>query len=183
MEGLSDSGCTRVAQDHGEVAGEQPGVWWKSNWFEQGCGIPFIARWPGVIAPGRTEAGLVSLTDIGATAVRLEKQSLYGFNVVSKSALSGRRSRLRAPRNCLAPTATRSSGASAARVRSVERSCAASSGRSRRGRRRMTARPRSRRRGWFGGAASSSTVRATEPPAATSLWDSSFSVAGGRVRH
>ena len=61
-----------VAQDHGEVAGEQPGVWWKSNWFEQGCGIPFIARWPGVIGPGRTEAGLVSLTDIGATAVRLD---------------------------------------------------------------------------------------------------------------
>jgi arylsulfatase A-like enzyme len=30
-----------------------------------------IARWPGVIAPGRSEAGLVSLTDIGATMVEV----------------------------------------------------------------------------------------------------------------
>lgn len=30
-----------------------------------------IARWPGVIEPGRSENGLVSLTDIGATMVEL----------------------------------------------------------------------------------------------------------------
>ena len=30
-----------------------------------------IAKWPGVIEPGRSESGLVSLTDIGATIVEL----------------------------------------------------------------------------------------------------------------
>ena len=30
-----------------------------------------IARWPGVISPGRSEGGLVSLTDIGATMVEI----------------------------------------------------------------------------------------------------------------
>jgi len=64
--GLADNTLVIYTSDHGEMAGDH-GCWWKSNYYEGSAGVPMIARWPGVTAPGTTSDAVCNLMDIGPT--------------------------------------------------------------------------------------------------------------------
>ena len=57
--GKRDSTLVVLISDHGPSL---PGA--KTTMFDAGIHIPFLARWPGVIAPGRVSDALVSAVDI-----------------------------------------------------------------------------------------------------------------------
>jgi arylsulfatase A-like enzyme len=60
----SDNGPRRGANGH-KSAGDLRGF--KGNIWEGGHRVPFIARWPGRIEPGRKTGAVISLTDMFAT--------------------------------------------------------------------------------------------------------------------
>jgi len=75
----SDNGCTgRVRRFHDEKGHRSNGDWrgWKTNIWEGGHRIPFIARWPGRISPGSTSAQLIGLGDLMATCAQILGKSL-----------------------------------------------------------------------------------------------------------
>ena len=55
----------------------------KTTLYEQGINVPFLVRWPGVVAPGTTSRALVSLLDFLPTA-------LDAFGLEAPTALDGR---------------------------------------------------------------------------------------------
>ncbi len=55
----------------------------KTTLYEQGINVPFLARWPGVVAPGTTSRALVSLVDFLPTA-------LDAFELAAPQPLDGR---------------------------------------------------------------------------------------------
>ena len=67
----SDNGCAPyVGVDQMEAQGHHPSAGfrgYKSDAWDGGHRVPFIARWPGVIAPGSSCEQLVCLTDLLAT--------------------------------------------------------------------------------------------------------------------
>jgi len=76
----SDNGCSRAAniknlkQQGHHVSAHYRGS--KADLWEGGHRIPFIARWPDVIAPGSQSDELICLTDFFATAVDLTGQPI-----------------------------------------------------------------------------------------------------------
>jgi arylsulfatase A len=71
----SDNGCSPEA-DYPQLAtaGHNPSGLWrghKADIFEGGHRVPFLARWPGRVAPGTTHDGHVCLTDLFATAAEI----------------------------------------------------------------------------------------------------------------
>jgi arylsulfatase A len=67
----SDNGCAHyIGVDMMEAQGHYPSAnfrGYKSDVWDGGHRIPFIARWPGVIEPGSTSDALVCLSDLLAT--------------------------------------------------------------------------------------------------------------------
>ena len=63
--GLRDDTIVIYVSDHGESAGEN-GLWWKSQFYEHGAGVPMIASGPGV-PQGLRRREVVSLLDLGPT--------------------------------------------------------------------------------------------------------------------
>jgi arylsulfatase A len=69
----SDNGPRRGANEHksaGDFRGYKAGIW------EGGHRVPFIARWPGIIEPGKTNDNVISLTDMFATFAALTETEL-----------------------------------------------------------------------------------------------------------
>ena len=64
--GQADDTVVVYASDHGDMADEQGGMWWKSCFFEGSSGVPLIARGPGIVAGARVSS-VASLLDIGPT--------------------------------------------------------------------------------------------------------------------
>lgn len=67
----SDNGPRKGANDH-RSAGFFKG--YKGSIWEGGHRVPFIAKWPGKIAPGTTSRQTISLTDMFATFSNLDKK-------------------------------------------------------------------------------------------------------------
>lgn len=65
----SDNGAHWLPKEVEETGHHANGHWrgMKSDAFEGGHRVPFLARWPGVIQPGSTTAALVGLNDLFAT--------------------------------------------------------------------------------------------------------------------
>lgn len=55
--------------DHGDLIGNH-GLWWKANWYEEACRVPFILSGPG-IAKGVRRKELTGLIDLMPTLVEL----------------------------------------------------------------------------------------------------------------
>ncbi|MDP6779908.1 MAG: sulfatase-like hydrolase/transferase [Candidatus Latescibacteria bacterium] len=66
----ADRTVVLYTSDHGDMACEH-GMWWKSSFYEGSNGIPLIASWPGRIAEGIEQKGVVSLIDVGPTLLDL----------------------------------------------------------------------------------------------------------------
>ncbi len=56
--------------DHGDMAHEH-GMWWKSSFYEGSVGIPLICSWPGHFCENQVEDAIVSLIDVGPTALEI----------------------------------------------------------------------------------------------------------------
>ncbi len=69
----SDNGPRRGKNGH-KSAGDFRG--YKANIWEGGHRVPFIARWPGKIEPGKTNDEVISLTDMLATFAALTETEL-----------------------------------------------------------------------------------------------------------
>ncbi len=67
--GLAEDTIVVYTSDHGESAGEN-GLWWKSQFYEHGVGVPMIWSGPGLPA-GQVRAEVVSLLDLGPTLAEL----------------------------------------------------------------------------------------------------------------
>ena len=76
--GLRDDSLVVFVSDNG-----QPFPFAKTTLYEAGINLPFLARWPGVVAPGSTSQALVNLIDLFPTA-------LDAFGVEPAPALDGR---------------------------------------------------------------------------------------------
>lgn len=83
--GLAKDTLVIYVSDHGEMAGEH-GCWWKSHYYEGSVGIPFIARWPGVIEAGTRSDVICNLMDLGPTFVEIAG-SEFPFPVDGRSLL------------------------------------------------------------------------------------------------
>jgi choline-sulfatase len=59
---LSSNTVVLLLADHGDMLGER-GLWYKMNFFEPACRIPFIVHAPGRFAPRRSP-GVASLLDV-----------------------------------------------------------------------------------------------------------------------
>ncbi|MFP4029763.1 MAG: sulfatase-like hydrolase/transferase, partial [Candidatus Brocadiia bacterium] len=75
MNALGESGLDRdtvviYISDHGDMAGEH-GMWWKSNFFDGGVGVPLIISGPGEFHQGAKVREVVGLTDIAPTLTDL----------------------------------------------------------------------------------------------------------------
>ena len=57
--------------DHGDMACEQHGMWWKSCHFEGSARVPLIVSWPQSFACGQTVDAVVSLIDVGPTLLEI----------------------------------------------------------------------------------------------------------------
>jgi arylsulfatase A-like enzyme len=68
-EGLEGNTIVVFTSDHGEMMGSQ-GRMYKSVWYEESLGIPFLIRWPGRIRPGREDL-LLSVPDVMPTLLGL----------------------------------------------------------------------------------------------------------------
>ena len=66
--GLADDTIVLFLSDHGELGGAH-GLWMKGPFsYEETTAIPLLVRWPaGAITGGRTDGGLVSMTDLAPT--------------------------------------------------------------------------------------------------------------------
>jgi len=71
----SDNGCSPAAGiDNLEKQGHFPSARFrgtKADIWDGGHRVPFLARWPGVVAAGSTNGGLVCLTDLMATCAEI----------------------------------------------------------------------------------------------------------------
>ena len=76
----SDNGCAPyIGVDQMEAQGHHPSAGfrgYKSDAWDGGHRVPFIARWPGVIEPGSSSDQLVCLTDLLATCADFLDQPL-----------------------------------------------------------------------------------------------------------
>ena len=76
----SDNGCAPyIGVDQMEAQGHHPSAGfrgYKSDAWDGGHRVPFIARWPGVIEPGSSSDQLVCLTDLLATCAEFLDDSL-----------------------------------------------------------------------------------------------------------
>ncbi len=69
-EGLADDTLVIVTSDQGFYLGEHG--WFDKRWiFEESLKTPMLARWPGVIAPGRTDDHIVSNIDFASTFLEI----------------------------------------------------------------------------------------------------------------
>ncbi|MBI5094831.1 MAG: sulfatase [Candidatus Hydrogenedentes bacterium] len=68
-QGLENDTIVVFTSDHGEMMGSH-GRMYKSVWFEEAFGIPFIIRWPGKIRPRRDDL-LLSVPDFMPTLLSL----------------------------------------------------------------------------------------------------------------
>ena len=67
--GMADDTIVIYVSDHGESAGNN-GLWWKSQFSEDGCGVPMIVAGPGIPA-GERRSEVVSLLDVAPTLTNL----------------------------------------------------------------------------------------------------------------
>ena len=71
----SDNGCSPEANfDELAARGHDPSCVFrghKADIFEGGHRVPFLVRWPGVIAPARSSDQLICLTDLMATCAEI----------------------------------------------------------------------------------------------------------------
>jgi arylsulfatase A len=71
----SDNGCSPEAKfDELRARGHDPSAGFrgtKADIFEGGHRVPFLVRWPGVVAPGRRSNQLIGLMDLMATCAEL----------------------------------------------------------------------------------------------------------------
>ncbi len=65
-EGLGDDTLLAMVSDHGEMMG-QHGLWQKFCPYEEALRVPWVMRWPGVIAPGSRCSVDASGVDVAAT--------------------------------------------------------------------------------------------------------------------
>lgn len=76
----SDNGCAPyIGVEDLERKGHYPSAWfrgYKADAWDGGHRIPFIARWPGVVAPGSACGQLACLTDLMATCADLASARL-----------------------------------------------------------------------------------------------------------
>ncbi|MCB1106343.1 MAG: sulfatase-like hydrolase/transferase, partial [Cephaloticoccus sp.] len=75
--GLAQNTLVIYCSDHGEMAGEH-GCWWKSNYFEGSVGVPLLARLPGTIDAGTSNAHICNLIDLGPTLCELAGADIPG---------------------------------------------------------------------------------------------------------
>ncbi|MDX9971741.1 MAG: sulfatase-like hydrolase/transferase [FCB group bacterium] len=68
-EGLEDNTIVVFTSDHGEMMGSH-GRMYKSVWYEESLGVPFLIRWPARLRPGREEM-ILSTPDIMPTLLGL----------------------------------------------------------------------------------------------------------------
>ena len=70
VQSSSDADNTVIiyTSDHGDMAHEH-GMWWKSSFYEGSVGIPLICSWPSYLRENHTEDAIVSLIDVGPTAL------------------------------------------------------------------------------------------------------------------
>jgi len=68
--GLADGTLVVYCSDHGDMMGEH-GLWSKKCFYEQAAGIPLLARFPGITAPGSSCDSLCGLLDLAPTFVEL----------------------------------------------------------------------------------------------------------------
>jgi choline-sulfatase len=67
----ADNTAVIYCSDHGDMAGAQHGMWWKSSHYEGSARVPLIASWPGRFGGGRRIGANVSLIDLGPTVLDL----------------------------------------------------------------------------------------------------------------
>jgi arylsulfatase A-like enzyme len=76
----SDNGCSPEARfDELRARGHDPSAGFrgtKADIFEGGHRVPFLVRWPGVVAPGSRSDQIVCLTDLMATCAEILGQEL-----------------------------------------------------------------------------------------------------------
>lgn len=68
-EGLENDTIVVFTSDHGEMMGSH-GRMYKSSWYEESFGVPFVIRWPGHLRAGREDL-LLSVPDIMPTLLGL----------------------------------------------------------------------------------------------------------------
>ncbi|HOV74414.1 MAG TPA: sulfatase-like hydrolase/transferase [Candidatus Hydrogenedentes bacterium] len=68
-EGLENDTIVVFTSDHGEMMGSQ-GLMYKSVWYEESLGVPFLIRWPGRMRPGRDDL-LLGVPDVMPTLLGL----------------------------------------------------------------------------------------------------------------
>jgi len=71
--GQADDTVVVYTADHGDMAGEQHGMWWKSCYYEGAAGVPLLARHPGHIPAPATVDAIVGLVDLGPTLLDLAR--------------------------------------------------------------------------------------------------------------
>jgi arylsulfatase A-like enzyme len=69
--GLADDTLVIVTGDHGEGLMQRGHMFHGVHIYEEGVRVPFIARWPGRIEPGRVVDGPVALLDVAPTLLAL----------------------------------------------------------------------------------------------------------------
>lgn len=69
--GQTEDTLVVYTSDHGDMAGEQHGMWWKSCYYEGAARVPFLARRPGHIGPGTSLDAVASLIDVGPTLLEM----------------------------------------------------------------------------------------------------------------
>jgi arylsulfatase A-like enzyme len=100
----SDNGAHWLPDEVKRTGHAANGPWrgMKSDAWEGGHRVPLLARWPGVIRPGRTSAALVGLNDLTATVAELLGATLpAGAAEDSRSFLGPLRGSRRAARDPL----------------------------------------------------------------------------------
>lgn len=81
----SDNGTCRAMVGH---VGDRAIRGGKAKTIEPGVNIPFIANWPGTIAPGQVSDVLVDFTDVVPTCADLAGQTVPGESVVDGSSIA-----------------------------------------------------------------------------------------------
>ncbi|MFC1525396.1 sulfatase-like hydrolase/transferase [Candidatus Latescibacterota bacterium] len=71
--GQADDTLVIYASDHGDMATEQHGMWWKSCYFEGSARVPCILRYPRQFAAGTDLPAVTSLIDLGPTLLELTR--------------------------------------------------------------------------------------------------------------
>lgn len=68
-EGIENDTIVVFTSDHGEMMGSH-GLMYKTIWYEESFGVPFIIRWPGHIRPGKDDL-LLNVPDVMPTLLGL----------------------------------------------------------------------------------------------------------------